>query len=148
MKINACTLRQLALFALASMLTINTVGAAALSPTATYLKYRTALASATKIEELSSFLAKQVNDEIKQTPAEMKPMMFGLMKETTPQQVKVLSEDIQGDNANIALSSEAPAAIGQSSIAAEITKGSVTLTKEDGEWKIKKESWDSKIVAK
>ena len=115
------------------------------SPKETYLKYRDALASANKVEDLTSYMCKKVIDDINHTPTDMKPMMFGLMKETAPKQVKVLSEEIKGDNATLALTSTGDTVSKNSS---ETSKGSVTFVKENDEWKINKESWNIKIETK
>jgi hypothetical protein len=147
MKSNASVLRQLFLYALSAAVSINAVQAEMLSPKNSYLKYKSALSSASKIEDLCSFYCKQVNDEIKQTPPEMKPMLFSLMKETSPQLVTITSEDVSGDSAKLALVSSATEA-NKSPNVSETTTGTVTFLKEDGEWKIKKETWSSKIESK
>ena len=126
----------------------SAVQAEALSAKEVYLKYRSALAKAAKIEDLQSFMAKHVVDEIQQTPADMKPMMFGLMKETAPKTVEILSEEVKGDNALLKLSGKGDSLFKGATITKEDTKGSVKLLRENGEWKIDKESWESKIEAK
>ncbi len=140
-------MRPLLLLFLSTAFGNNAAQAESLSPKDSYLKYKTALIAANKIEDLSSFYCKQVNEEIKHTPAEMKPMMFSLMKETSPQQVTIKSEDINGDSAKLSLVS-APADAKASPNVIESTTGSVSFLREDGEWKIKKESWNSKIEAR
>ncbi|MBX9689207.1 MAG: hypothetical protein K2X27_21035 [Candidatus Obscuribacterales bacterium] len=120
--------------------------AESLSPKETYLKYRSALLSAKTVNEIMPFMCKKVQSEIESTPQDMKPMIFGLIKETTPSSVQVISEEIDGDSANLKLSSagsQTPPP-GAKSIK-EDTKGSVKLLKENGVWKIDKESWESKV---
>jgi len=113
-----------------------------LSPKATFEKYRAALLQAGKIEDLQSMFSKKVNEEINNTPAEVRPAMFDLVKTMEPHSVEVLSEEVTGDNATLALSGKTEPA---DSKFKEHTSGKVTLVKEDGVWKIVKESWDSKI---
>ena len=113
-----------------------------LSATDFYMKYRTALAGASKIEQLQSMLCKKANEEIDGTPAGMKPMLFGLMKAMGPKSVQVLSEEVTSDTATLILSGKTEPATANAN---EKTSGKVTLVKEDGAWKIGKEFWDSKI---
>lgn len=95
---------QLSMLVLASLFTLTGVFAAdSLSPKEAYLKYKTALSSASKIEDLSTMLSKKVNEEVKNTPPDMKPMMFGLMKESSPHAVQVLTEEVKGDKATLTL---------------------------------------------
>lgn len=114
-------------------------------PKEVYLKYKTAMDSASKIEDLSQFLAKHVNDEIAKTPADMKPMMFGFMKESAPHAVQIISETVDGNSATLTLTGKTePDKINGEKVK-EQTKGSCKLVKEAGAWKIDKESWDSKV---
>ena len=130
-----------------SVLFLNAAGvqAEALTPKETYLKYRAALPAAQKIEDVSSFMCKRVNEEIKGTPADMKPMMFGFIKETAPKTVQILSEEVKGDNATLVLTGKSEPEVQNGNKVKEDTKGKVTFLKEDGVWKIDKESWDSKV---
>lgn len=115
------------------------------SPKETYFKYRAALSAASKIDDVSSFLCKRVNEEIQKTPAPMKPMMFGLMKEITPKKVDVVSDVVNGDNATLTLTGKDELLAKVDPNAKEVSKGTVTLVKENGIWKIDKESWETKI---
>lgn len=113
-----------------------------ISPKEAYLKYRTALAAATKIDDLQPMLCKKANDEIKSTPAEMKPLMIGLMQDMTPKTVQVVSETIGESTASLTLASNT---IANDSKTKEKAQGKVIMVKEDGVWKIGKESWESKV---
>jgi hypothetical protein len=116
-----------------------------LSPSDTYMQYHNALQTATAVDAVEPFMCKKVIKEIDETPAEMKPKMFGLIKELTPTTVKVESEKIEGDQATLkvidASAQSTPKGIN------EKTDGSVTLVREDGTWKIDKESWNSHITS-
>ena len=139
---NRSAARQFSIILLACAFAVGPALADSLSPKDSYLKYRTALAGAHKIEDLQSMLCKTVNEDIAHTPAPMKPMMFDLMKTTAPLSVQVVSEAVSGDNATLTLSGKSEPA---GSKVKEQTSGKVTLVKENGTWKIKKESWNSKI---
>jgi len=121
------------------------------SPTTVYLEYHKALQTAQAIDAVASFMSKKVNDEIQTTPADMKPMMFGMIKDLTPKVVQVTSEKIDGDHATLTLatsdsSQEAAPTKAALPNAQEKTEGSVTLVRESGSWKIDKESWKSSTV--
>jgi hypothetical protein len=134
--------RQLRMLIFACVLAGSPVLADSLSPKETYLKYRATLAAADKVEAIQPMCCKKVNEEIDQTPADMKPKMFEFIKATAPLSVEVLSEAVDGDTATLNLSGKTePAA----SNVSERTLGKVTLVKEDGMWKIGKESWNSKV---
>lgn len=129
---------------LALMSASEALAADALSPKETYLKYRSALPAANKIEDVSSFMCKKVNDDIAHTPAEMKPMMFGFMKETSPKAVQVVSEEVKGETATVLLEGKSAPEAKDGNAVKEECKGKVTFVREGGIWKIEKESWDIK----
>ncbi len=140
------TLKSCLLLMLAVGLTfVPLANADELGPKETYQKYKVALDAASKIEDLSQFLAKHVNDEIAKTPADMKPMMFGFMKETAPHAVQILKETVNGNEAVLTLSAKTePDKINGEKVK-EQTTGTCKLLKESGSWKIDKESWNSKV---
>lgn len=137
--------RQLQMFICGCALAVTPALADSLSPTQAYLKYRTAFATADKVEALQPMFCKKVNEEIDQTPPDMKPQMFGFMKATAPATVQVLSEAVDGDTATLKLSGKTEPSGPNVS---EHTVGKVTLVKEGGAWKIGKEAWDSKVEMK
>ncbi len=118
----------------------------ALSPKDTYMKYRAALAKAKEVKEITPFLCKKSCEQINQTPESDKPMMFGFMKETTPAVVQVISEEIKDDHASLKLSGKEAGLAKADSSVKETTEGTVTFVKENGEWKIDKENWNSSIM--
>lgn len=123
----------------------NGAFAAELSPKETYNKFHAAMLKAGSIDEVKSFMCKRVNEEINNTPADMKPMMFGFLKATLPNEVIVGAEEVKGDTATLALSVKADPAAKEDKTRKEETTGSVKLIKEGGVWKIDKESWQSKV---
>jgi hypothetical protein len=128
---------------LSCVVTVGAAMAADLSPKETYLKYRPALEKAKKIEDVSSFLCKKVNEEIAHTPAEMRPMMFDMMKAFQPSDVKIVTEDLKGDTAMLTMKCDKT-----DKNTKETGTGTCTFVKEDGVWKINKEQWNSKVETK
>lgn len=117
-----------------------------LSPTDAYVQFHKAMLAATAVDALTPYLCKEVSDEIARTPADMKPAMFGLMKDLTPKTVKVTSEKIDGDRATLTVSGEAGDSASPAEKAATKGEGTVTLVREDGSWKVDKESWKTNTV--
>lgn len=116
-----------------------------ISPTETYMQYHNTLSTATTVDAVQPFMCKKVIKDIDETPADMKSKMFGLIKELTPKSVKVTSEKIEGDEATLSL--EDTSAQSTPKGMNEKTDGAVTLVREDGSWKIDKESWNSHITS-
>ena len=113
------------------------------TPSAVYKQYHKALMAATSVDQLSSFLCKKVNEDIQKTAPDVKPMMFGMIKDMTPKAFDVVSENIDGDHASIDLAAQTSDPAPNSS--AEKSTGKVTFVREGGSWKIDKERWESKV---
>ena len=103
------------------------------SATAFYQAYRKAFAKAQKIEDLLPMMAASRRKQMEKNPADERNMMFGMLKEMTAEQgeVKVLKETATANGAELA-------------VQAKDGKGTVTLVKEGGAWKLDKESWTNK----
>ena len=103
------------------------------SATEFYQAYRKAFAKAQKIEDLLPMMAASRRKQMEKTPADERNMMFGMLKEMTAEQgdVKVLKETATANGAELALQ-------------AKDGKGTVSLVKEGGAWKLDKESWTNK----
>ena len=103
------------------------------SATEFYQAYRKAFAKAQKIEDLLPMMAASRRKQMEKTPADERNMMFGMLKEMTAEQgeVKVLKETATANGAELA-------------VQAKDGKGTVTLVKEGGSWKLDKESWTNK----
>jgi hypothetical protein len=106
---------------------------AAQSATEFYQAYRKAFAKAQKIEDILPMMAAGQRAQMEKTPAEERKMMFGMLKEMTAAQgdVKVLKETPKGTGVELALETKAE-------------KGTASIIKEGGAWKLDKESWTSK----
>jgi hypothetical protein len=106
---------------------------AAQSATEFYQAYRKAFAKAQKIEEILPMMAAGQRAQMEKTPADERKMMFGMLKEMTAAQgeVKVLKETATKTGAELTLETKGE-------------KGTATIVKEGGAWKLDKESWTNK----
>lgn len=116
------------------------------TPKAAYLDYFKTFLVATDVNAIVPYMCKSVVKQINETPADMKPMMFGVMKEMTPKEIEVLSEKVDGDHATIKLAGKPDASLAKDMT--EKNEGTVTMVREDGVWKIDKESWNSSVKSK
>lgn len=136
-------MRSIILLVACSMLTLVTtffsiasVAAATITPSDVYLQYRAALVDAKDISAVAPLMTKSVNEDINHTPEKDKPMMFGILKSFSPKTVQILSEKIDGEKAVLTVSGDPK----------EKETGTVSLLRENGLWKIEKESWKASIV--
>lgn len=107
------------------------------SATQFYMAYRAAFAKATKVDELMPFMAKARRAEIEKTPAGERSKMFAFIKELdTISQIKVIKEAKTGTG--VTLSAEGIDGDKKKST------GTIEVVKEDGGWKLGKESWSTK----
>ena len=107
------------------------------SATQFYMAYRAAFAKATKVDELLPFMAKARRAEIEKTPAGERSKMFAFIKELdTITQIKVIKEAKSATG--VTLSAEG--------IDGDKNKstGTIEVLREDGAWKLGKESWSTK----
>ncbi len=105
--------------------------------TAFYLSYRDAFRKATKIDDILPYLAKSRRGMIDTTPAGERPKMFEVIKSLDRfTNVKVLKETKTATGATLSVEG----------LDSDKTKSTATidLVREDGAWKIDKESWTSK----
>jgi hypothetical protein len=109
-------------------------GQASQSATAFYQSYRTALTKAQKIEELLPMLSATRRAQVEKTPADDRKMMFEMVKGMTADQgeVKVVKETVTAKGVDLAVDSKSGS-------------GTVNIVKEDGSWKVDKESWKGKM---
>ena len=103
------------------------------SATEFYQAYRKAFAKAQKMEDLLPMMAANRRAEMEKTPADERKMMFGMLKEMTAEQgdVKVLKESATKTGVELALETKNE-------------KGTASIVKEGGGWKLDKESWTNK----
>ena len=119
---------------------VGTVALQAQKPAQTasefYLAYNATMAKAKAIDELLPFMSKQRVDQVKKTPADERAMMFDMVKEMGAKNVKVVKETPSAAGATLEATGSDPTG--------GAMKGTITLVKEAGAWKIDKESWSNK----
>jgi hypothetical protein len=102
-----------------------------------YTRYLAALGKATTIDQLTPLLSADMVKQITSTPADQRPMMFGMIK------------DMAGMNKNVKVTKETPNAKGTTLTATATgmdgkpVKGTIEVMKEGGAWKLGKESWSN-----
>lgn len=103
------------------------------SATEFYQAYRKAFAKAQKIEDILPMMAASQRAKMEKTPADERTMMFDMLKEMTAAQgdVTVLKETATKSGAELTLETKGE-------------KGTATIVKEGGAWKLDKESWTGK----
>ena len=123
---------------------VTLVGGAAAAPpanqTATqfYMAYRAAFDKATKIDDVLPYMSAANRKQVESTPAAERDKMFGMIKMMdTHTKVKVLKEDPQAGG-SVVLDVSAYDTDQKKDVTAK-----VTIVKEDGGWKLGKESWTS-----
>lgn len=119
--------------------------AAELTPGQAYLQLFQKEKAAASYEDLLPLRCKRSIAKDKPMPDDEKKMMFELMKAVMPPQVRVLKEEIHGDEATVYADVPPDPAKKPDPQIKEQTKGVIVLVKEDGQWKIDTEKWDSKI---
>ena len=130
--------RRLTILALAVSATAVVLTAQAeQTASAFYMKYRAAFDKAKAIEEVLPYMSKEMKAKVEETPAGERPKMFELVKMMSKMSnVKVVKET--KNEQGVMLTVEA---VGEDR--GKMT-GQVQVVKEDGAWKMGKESWSSK----
>jgi hypothetical protein len=106
------------------------------TPTQFYMAYRTAFDKAKTVADIRPFQSKSVLKQIDATPAAERAQMFEMIKMMgTYTGLKVVKETVTATGATLQVE-----AIDSDKAKA---KGTITLVKEDGAWKIEKENWGS-----
>jgi len=101
-----------------------------------YMEYRAAFDKAKSVEDLMPYMAKATVEQMKATPEEERTMMFEMVKEMGAlTDVKIVKETKSDTGATLDVDAVGPDKAK--------TKGTITIVKEDGAWKIAKESWSS-----
>jgi len=107
------------------------------SATQFYTAYRAAFAKATKIDELLPYMSKARKAEIEKMPAGERAKTFAFIKELdTVTQIKVIKEAKTANG--VTLSTEGIDGDKKKST------GTIDVIREDGAWKLGKESWSTK----
>ena len=103
-----------------------------------YMAYRAAFDKATKIEDITPYMCAANRKQAEDTPKAERDQMFEMIKSfDTHTKIKVTKEDHRGDG-SVALTVTAYDTDQQKEVGA-----TVTIVKEDGAWKLQKESWTS-----
>jgi hypothetical protein len=111
------------------------------TPTGAYLTYRQAFEKATSLKDLFPLVTKESRAELESMPAERLEAGLRLAKRVNDvKDVKVAKETVTGDKAVLEVT--AVKADGKPATA------SVTLAREDGKWKIHRESWGKDTAEK
>jgi hypothetical protein len=102
-----------------------------------YMAYRAAFDKAKKIEELLPYMSKETTAQINETPAAERPQMFEMVKMMGALTgVKVIKETPSANGATLSVEGTDPEK--------KTSTGTIELVKENGAWKISKESWSTK----
>jgi hypothetical protein len=100
-----------------------------------YLAYRAAFMKAKTIDEIVPWMSKQRRDQVaKESPADRKEMFDMIKAFDDRTNVKVLKETPTGSGAELQVE-------GVSAESKAKGTGVITLVKEDGAWRIDRESW-------
>ena len=89
------------------------------------------------VDGMAAFVTKAQVEQLKAMPAEQKAQIGEMMKMMAPTEYTVITEDIQGDTATLTIKGKATDFSG----AENEQEGTVSFVKEDGVWKLAKESW-------
>jgi hypothetical protein len=103
-----------------------------------YMAYRAAFEKATKIEDVLPYMCAANRQQVESTPAADRGKIFGMIKMLDAHtNIKVVKEDHQSDG-SVVLGVSAYDTDQKQNVTA-----AVTILKEDGMWKLGKESWKS-----
>lgn len=134
----ALSIAHVALALLTILFTATRVAAETITPSEAYRQYRAALFDAKDVSSVSPLMTKSVNEQINATPEKDKSMMFDVLKHFSPKTVHIVSERIDGEKAVLTVSGDPK----------ENEAGTVTLLRENGSWKMEKETWKSHLEIK
>ncbi len=115
------------------------------SPTEAYLAIHKKELAAKSYADIAALRSKKSIDDEKAAGKELskedQEMFFPMFKMMLPKEVKIMGEQIKGDEATL----EAMVPPGSDPQVKETTTGTIKLVKEDGAWKLYSEKWNSKI---
>jgi hypothetical protein len=98
--------------------------------------------AATCYDDILPLHAKASIAKNKMTKKEMDEM-FPLVKSLMPKYIKVIGETVTGDSATLKVTASPNEPLKKGDT--ETTEGTVTLLREDGQWKLDNENWHSKV---
>ena len=99
-----------------------------------YKDYQAAFEKANAVEELFPFMSKERIGQVENTPKDDRKKMFELMKMMEMKSVKVTKETKTATGFILE-------ATGEGGIGGGLSKGTITIIREDGKLKLQKESW-------
>ena len=115
------------------------ITAAAQTQTASefYMAYRAAFTKAKTIDDLSSYMSKEMRAKVDETPAAERPKMFEFIKQmsTAMTNVKVIKETKTDDGVTLTV---------EAMDGKEKMTGQIQILRESGAWKVGRESWSNK----
>jgi hypothetical protein len=102
-----------------------------------YVAYRAAFTKAKAIEDLSPYMSKEMKAKIDSTPAADRPKMFEFIKQMSSSMtnVKVLKETTTPEGVTLTV---------EGMDGKEPMTGQIRIVKENGAWKMGRESWSNK----
>ena len=102
-----------------------------------YMTYRDAFAKAKAIEEMSPYMSKEMRAQIEATPAAERPKMFEFVKQmsTSMKNVKVVKETKTDEGVTLTV---------EGMDGTEKMTGQIRILRENGAWKMGRESWSNK----
>ena len=115
------------------------ITAAAQTQTASefYMAYRAAFAKAKTIDDLSSYMSKEMRAKVDETPAAERPKMFEFIKQMSSSMtnVKVIKETKTDDGVTLTV---------EAMDGKDKMTGQIQILRESGAWKVGRESWSNK----
>lgn len=119
------------------------------TPSQIYLNFHEKMLGASSVDDLCPMFAanrvEQIKNDKKNLPPQQIKEMFQFMQKVSPRKVRILGEAINNDTCTLTL--DAPGykdpIFGDMASAKKGTVGKISLVREDGQWKIEKESWMS-----
>lgn len=139
------TFRLAAVFAIPLTMLSLSAFAADQSPTEAYLEMHKKELSAKSYADIAALRSQRsiANEKAagKELSVEDQKMFFPLFKATLPKVVKVVGEDVKGDEATL----QATVPPSTDPKIKETTTGTIVLFKENGIWKLDSEKWSTKI---
>ena len=118
------------------------------TPEQAYRPYHQAMLDAKTYNHVTPYLVAKAVKEMEDTAAEERKMMFGMLKDLCPKDVRIVSSQIDGEKASLKLviGDGKPVVVDRPIFGKtkEETSGECTMLVEGGQWKVDKESWKTK----
>ena len=124
-------------FVTAAMVTATAAQPATQTASEFYMTYRTTFAKAKTIDDVIPFMSKEVRAKVESTPAAERPKMFEFIKEmaSSMTNVKVMKETKTDTGVTLTV---------EGMEGKDKMTGQVQIVREDGAWKVGRESWSNK----